>query len=73
MKNDPYIGIHCSLYDQLELWALRKQRIRVELKTGGSKEGTIDTFEADDEGEWALWNDGQRTRLDQIINPREVL
>ena len=62
-----YTPISCSLYDELELLAMRKQPVELELHSGETLKLVIKTFKArKDEGEFLLGVAGEEIRLDQI-------
>jgi transcriptional antiterminator Rof (Rho-off) len=65
MRN--YQPISCSLYDMLELLAMRKSAVSIEIKNGEKLTDTFMTFESrKKEGEFALLKSGRKIRLDEL-------
>lgn len=62
-----YTPINCSLYDELELLAIRKNPIDIILKSGETIHDIISTLETrKGEGEFLILNSGKEIRLDQL-------
>ncbi len=64
--SDPYVPIDCSWYDQFELWCMRSSLVSVVLHSGEAFQGVIADLKTESDGEFALWADGRRSRLDEI-------
>lgn len=64
-----YTPISCALYDELELAALRKTPITIELADGAIDHVIIKTLEArKDDGEYMITESGLEIRLDEIVS-----
>jgi transcriptional antiterminator Rof (Rho-off) len=62
-----YVPISCTLYDELELLAMRKSAVSIEIKNGEKLADTFITFESrKKEGEFALLKSGREIRLDEL-------
>jgi transcriptional antiterminator Rof (Rho-off) len=67
LSSKTYTPISCSLYDELELLAMRKQPVVLELTHGETLKVVIKTFETrKGEGEFLLGVAGEEIRLDKI-------
>ncbi|MBI1316266.1 hypothetical protein GC167_05325 [bacterium] len=64
----PYEPIDCGVYDQYELWSMRKVPLRVQTAEGDVFEGVITELNTLPEGEFALFDGGQRLRLDAVVS-----
>jgi|GEM_PF-4920810 transcriptional antiterminator Rof (Rho-off) len=70
-EEDPYRGITCSAYDLLELWSMRKSKVKADW-LGRNISGLIENLITDSEGEWAIWSGGEKTRLDHLKRIEEA-
>jgi transcriptional antiterminator Rof (Rho-off) len=62
-----YTPISCSLYDMLELLAIRGKEVELRLQSGEVLADTFMTFESRrKEGEFALLKSGREIRLDEL-------
>lgn len=70
---EPYKPIACALYDQLELLALRKQKVRLTLDNSEELELVIRDLQQANGAEWLISHESDPIRLDQIasISPKE--
>ncbi len=64
-----YTPINCSLYDELELFAMRKTPVDIILKSGETIHDIISTLETrKGEGEFLILNSSKAIRLDQLAS-----
>lgn len=63
-----YTPIACALYDQLELLALRGQKVRVKLQGGNEVELVIRDLQQADGAEWLISDEYDRIRLDELLS-----
>lgn len=66
-----YTPISCGIYDQLELYAMRRQTIQLELIDDSRRlirtQGIIEDLWARDGVEYGRLKDGQEFRLDELM------
>ena len=74
-----YHPISCSLYDELEMMAMRRTSVQIETinENGGASkaDGIIRTFQTnEDKEEFLLLENGEKIRLDRIhaLNGKDV-
>jgi Rho-binding antiterminator len=72
MENDavPYRSIACSLYDELEALATKRERCRIEFLADGAPElaeGRISDLFAKDGAEYLKLDSGRVIRLDRLV------
>ena len=73
----PYKGIACGLYDELELRALRKQKVTLTILNDNSETEIIKCVIADlfskDKIEFLKTTEGKTIRLDDIVELDNIL
>jgi transcriptional antiterminator Rof (Rho-off) len=63
-----YQPISCSLYDELELLAMRGLKVQLLLNSGETLSDTFVTFESrKHKGEFAILKSGGEIRLDELV------
>jgi Rho-binding antiterminator len=69
--NKEYKPIACGLYDELELRALRKQRVKLTFQNDNKENGKIECIITDlyskDKVEFLKTSDGNIIRLDDVL------
>lgn len=66
-----YTPINCSIYDQIEIFAMRKTPVELIVNQEGAEvklEGLIVDINALKEGEFLTMASGQEIRLDRVIS-----
>jgi len=75
--NKEYKPIACGLYDELELRALRKQKVTLTFLNDNSETETIECIIADlfskDKTEYLKTSDGKLIRLDNIVEMDNII
>ena len=71
-----YEPISCAFYDELELLALRGRSVPIRYVTESEQESTIEaiieTFETVQSEEFMVLDNGQRIRLDRLIEVNHI-
>lgn len=73
---ETYQPINCSLYDYLEMWAVKHMTCEILYMNEHNEEvrftKKIKDLFIKDKVEYVLWNDGSTMRLDRLIEVNEV-
>ena len=74
---EKYQPIACSLYDHLELFAIRKDRVIIEFLTDDLNitrvEASIRTIQTSADGEYLILADDLRIRLDYVLRIDDII
>ncbi|WP_044213265.1 Rho-binding antiterminator [Flammeovirga sp. OC4] len=71
-KNKNYQPIACATYDQYEIWAMHQTLLHFQLKEREVK-AVIKTLVVEKKVEYAVLDNGEKVRLDEIVKVVEVL
>jgi len=70
---DKYKPIDCGIYDQLELFAMRKSKVKIEIINGSIIHTTIKNLISESSnGEFLITDQDQRIRLDQMASINDL-
>lgn len=75
-ENESYQRVACHFYDQLEVWATFKQKIKINFKPKApfqeSMISVIETLETLNKSEYLILVNGYKIRLDHILSIDEM-